>query len=230
MFEWVETVLHIKLDSRTSIHRTRYDGCVAVALSPFWNTSKLRFYFVTIMIKAADRFPNFLPLGALMRVGYCTQSYRATQLFLSGYTVIEPTTRSYSGWVNKFKTQSSADALRIPGPKDDLHKFIDNDPTCQMTGKEKDLLEAWVKACKARKGKDAIINQLLLHEPGSAVLSAVKDFLVTHKDPDGTCKLCARGGGPTGVFGVPHRATCYVGIFEKAIVEDERLAAMCATK
>ena len=228
MFEWVETALHLKPEFRTTIHPTNHDGCVAVVLSPFWNAIKLRFYFVTIMIRAADRFPHFLPLGALMKVGYCSQTFRATQLFLTGHTSIEAVSGDYTGWVTKFRTQTTADSLRFPsGDKGDrMHWFVDGSPECQMTAKEAELLAAWAKACRDRKSKEAISDQLLLHVPGAALLVAAKDFLVKYKQPDGTCKLCARSGGPTGAYGVPHTATCYVGIFEKAIAEDERMAAM----
>ena len=171
ILDWVETRLNLKPKHRIKLYMCQKDhkaplerrrqgknskhNVVDVELSPFWKAHRLRFYFLTVLTRAAQRDRNGIkhvawghPLEAIQDTEYAENTRQAVAMFLNGYTMCKGNHANVdSNWVDMFHNNSSTGAIQnLVRPKDkkELRYFKADDCVAGLSPTEKWSLTQWV--------------------------------------------------------------------------------------
>jgi len=159
MFDWAESKLNLKDRSAIRILSRKeaedvslqpmgnnIPNMVYLHLSDFWKSENIRFYFSTVLCRAARVVAWNHPLEAIEQTNYCQSTPRATALFLDGNTILNNGFRkTQSNWVQLFTSGKNTSDLCRPTEEKDLQYFVDNNPTPNLTPYEKNKLMNWVR-------------------------------------------------------------------------------------
>lgn len=121
-----------------------------IKLSPFWLSTRIRSFFVTILIRAGHRYRTLTTFEKVKTSRYCSDTRRATAMFLDGCTVFD--NKYWKSWVFQFYNRETGYKklipLRRPRTSEEKQFFVDGSVVSRLTHDEKTNMRSWIMAAE----------------------------------------------------------------------------------
>ena len=168
MLDWAERALNIKPEYRCKIHfcqsnskkprvhpvTNNRENMIYVELTDFWREDKIRFYFLTALVRSAWIVPKWKhPLDTILQVSYFVSTRTAVGAFLKGYTLMPSREKAESNWCNIFYGEEWRKMVR-PSSSEQLLYFYDNNCRSNIPPDEKWRITQWVREATGDKYGD----------------------------------------------------------------------------
>lgn len=167
VIDWVERALNVHPKHRLKIYlcgnkkeavdpqsviAENKQGTYFFDMEGFWTRDRLRFYFLTALIRSNSSGVWSHPLDLILSNHYYTATRRALGLFLNGYTLrsgnIE---RTKSNWCNQMGQRNNTHLLRRPTAPKDKKLHWNESPIPVLTTEEKYRITKWMQEAEPAK-------------------------------------------------------------------------------